>query len=334
MYLPADPKVTRLSDVELPTYSTVLQIQFIYRIPYIIVFRFCSEIVLVFKKVFNMNSRSPSSASNSSIPRRPVPKPRPKPAHLRTLSIERPDADLLDDTDDLLGSDGDDSVHSPIYEALPPRRRHRPQPDFTKFDDEFSTPKVNGAGYQHDKSHKMVIAVDFGTTFTGMHAFLFNPLHPFSRFLPGVAFATPQSAEANLHDIRVLDNWGKGMDNDPKIPSVISYSSSTDGSQQWGKSLSPEAVTMINMKLELDVQDNKTDELELIIQALDGMSNLHFQHVRASKGCPEYTWKTPEEIVTDYLSRVYQCLDKEIEKFSPELRARLPVDIVITVPVV
>jgi hypothetical protein len=132
----------------------------------------------------------------------------------------------------------------------------------------------------------------------------------------------------------VIDNWGKQMDNDVKIPSVISYSPSQDGEQQWGKSLSPDAVTMINTKLELDVQDNKTDELELILAVLEGTSNLSFQHVRASKGYPEYTWKNPEEIVTDYLTKVFQYLDKRVDRFSPELRAQLPVDIVLTVPVV
>jgi molecular chaperone DnaK (HSP70) len=124
------------------------------------------------------------------------------------------------------------------------------------------------------------------------------------------------------------------MNSDLKIPSVISYSPNSNDEQQWGKSLSPESVAMINTKLELDAQDNKTDELELILAVLEGMSNLNFQHVRASKGYPEYTWKSPEEIVTDFLSKIYQVVDREVNQFSTELRAQLPVDIVITVPVV
>jgi hypothetical protein len=124
------------------------------------------------------------------------------------------------------------------------------------------------------------------------------------------------------------------MGNKPKIPSVYSYSPAPNGEEQWGESLSPDAVTMINTKLELDVQDNKIGELELIFQVLEGMGNLHFDHVKAAKGYPEYTWKTPEEIATDYLINVFRCVDREVEKFSQRLRARLPVDIVITVPVV
>lgn len=90
---------------------------------------------------------------------------------------------------------------------------------------------------------------------------------------------------------------------------------------------------MINTKLELDVQDNKTDELELILAVLEGMNNLDFSNVKASRGYPEYTWKSPEEVVTDFLTKVFQVVEKELNKFSAEILSRLPVDIVITVPV-
>jgi hypothetical protein len=132
----------------------------------------------------------------------------------------------------------------------------------------------------------------------------------------------------------VLD-WGKKMGNHNKIPSVYSYSpTSSGGEQQWGASLSPEAVTMVNTKLELDVQDNKLDELELIMQVLDETCNLEFDNVKKLRGYPEYTWKDPEEIVTDYLAKVFQYLNNSVEYMSSHLRAKLAVDIVITVPVV
>lgn len=120
--------------------------------------------------------------------------------------------------------------------------------------------------------------------------------------------------------------------NDVKIPSIISYSPNQDGEQQWGNSLSPDAVIMINTKLELDVQDNKMDELELILAVLEGTKDLNFEYIRASKGYPEYTWKNPEGIVTDYLTKVFQYLGKDI--FSSWFWLQLPLDIVITVPVV
>lgn len=138
-----------------------------------------------------------------------------------------------------------------------------------------------------------------------------------------------------LDEIDIVDDWGPQMGNSAKIPSVISYSpSSRAQEQQWGASISPDAITMINTKLELDLLDNKSEELDLILQALDGMNNLNFEHVKAAKGYPEYTWKGPRDIVTDYLTKVFQYLSLEIKNFSPEFSARIPVDIVITVPVV
>lgn len=41
--------------------------------------------------------------------------------------------------------------------------------------------------------------------------------------------------------------------------------------------------------MELDVNENKIDELELILQVLEGTSNLDFEYVKNSKGDPEYT---------------------------------------------
>ena len=180
----------------------------------------------------------------------------------------------------------------------------------------------------------MVIAIDYGTTFTG-EPILFLLQHCKLTSTIGVAFATPNTRNADLKEIQLVRDWGPQMGNTDKVPSVISYSPHTDeGEQQWGSSLSPDAVAMVNSKLELDVQDNKSDELDLILQVLDGMNDLNFVHVKASKGYPDYTWKVPEIIVTDYLAKVFQYVEQRISQFAAEMRTRLPVDIVLTVPVV
>lgn len=124
------------------------------------------------------------------------------------------------------------------------------------------------------------------------------------------------------------------MTNDIKIPSVISYSPRTSNNElQFGADLSPEAVAMVHTKMELDVQETRLDELDLIIQVLDGMKNLNFEHIKASKGMPEYTWKTPEEVVTDYLKKVFKPF-WDATDYLGHLRELITVDVVITVPVV
>ncbi|KAI9776338.1 MAG: hypothetical protein M1839_000418 [Geoglossum umbratile] len=169
------------------------------------------------------------------------------------------------------------------------------------------------------KERRLIIAIDYGTTYTG------------------VAIATPLGNVANIDEIDIIKDWGPEMGNHDKIPSIISYSpASNDQEQQWGSSLSPEAVVMVHTKLELDVH-SPSEELDLVLQALDGMYNLHFQQVKVARGLPEYTWKGPAEIVEDYLTKLFDSLLEAMERlagFEEELRALMPVDIVVTIPAV
>jgi hypothetical protein len=123
------------------------------------------------------------------------------------------------------------------------------------------------------------------------------------------------------------------MGNHDKIPSVISYSLRPNREQQWGADLSPQAVAMVHTKLQLDV-DDAAAELDLILQMLDGIHNLSYRYIEDSAGKPKYPRKGPEEIVTDYLTKVFEYLLKAVEAFSEELRSRIPVDIVATIPAV
>lgn len=144
----------------------------------------------------------------------------------------------------------------------------------------------------------------------------------------------PDVDDASLSHIRVVTNWGSDMTNDTKIPSVITYSKPTEAhEQQFGANLSPDAVAMVNTKLELDVQDTRLDELNMILQVLDGMKDLSFEHIKASKGYPEYTWKKPEDIVTDYLTKAFKSFEAATD-YIAEIRRTAPVDIIVTVPVV
>jgi hypothetical protein len=92
-------------------------------------------------------------------------------------------------------------------------------------------------------------------------------------------------------------------------------------------------VAIVNTRLELDIQADKADELDFILQTLDGMKDLSFDYIVEPGGYPEYTWKNPEQVATDYLTKVYQSLEKEMSKFGDTARDVLVVDIVITVPV-
>ncbi|KAL5322237.1 hypothetical protein ACEPPN_010209 [Leptodophora sp. 'Broadleaf-Isolate-01'] len=168
---------------------------------------------------------------------------------------------------------------------------------------------------------RLVIALDYGTTHTG------------------VAWATPTGARASLAPggIEVVQIWGAKMGNHKKIPSVVSYTpSSRKGERQFGLDLSADAVALLHTKLQLGVSD-VSQELDHILESLEGVHNLNFQYLKKSDGLPKHILFSPEQIVRDYLQRVFHYLfesesDSLPSPFAPELRQLTPVDIVVTVP--
>jgi hypothetical protein len=137
------------------------------------------------------------------------------------------------------------------------------------------------------------------------------------------------------------------MINCQKTPSIYSYSYTSSGEAQRGSDLSPNAIlsssasevtklaakAMINSKLELDLR-SLTDELDLILSTLDGVQNLQEDCLKAVGRVPDYPWKSPEEKVTDYLSKVFACSKIALSRSSEELLLEIPTDVVIIRPTV
>ncbi|KIW81283.1 hypothetical protein Z517_04308 [Fonsecaea pedrosoi CBS 271.37] len=169
-------------------------------------------------------------------------------------------------------------------------------------------------GMTPHREQRFVIAVDYGTTYTG------------------VAYATPNSNYLPLDEIDLMEDWGHNMGNHKKIPSVISFSPSTEAmEQQWGYDLSEHAISVVHTKLELDLQD-VSGELDLMLHALDGMCDFSFQHIKGAGAEHAFSDKSAERVVTDYLTRVFEHLLAAIANFSFSIRIRVPVDLVVTVP--
>lgn len=146
-----------------------------------------------------------------------------------------------------------------------------------------------------------------------------------------MAYATPSGAHCSLEEIDVMVEWGATVDD--KVPSVISYSRPH---YEWGGALSADSISMVHTKLELGLQST-LGELDMTLQVLDGMTNLNFDEMlmtRGSHDTPAYSHKSPEEIVTDYLEKVFQYLEQEVDKFGPIARKHTTTDLVVTVPTV
>jgi hypothetical protein len=125
------------------------------------------------------------------------------------------------------------------------------------------------------------------------------------------------------------------MDSHDKVPSVYSYTPRVGREQNWGSSLGPNAIAMIHTKLELDVS-SVSDELDFILKALIGTKSLDFE--LGVKNAPaagrNYPDQSPEEIVAEYMTKVFEHLLKEGIFEADALRSRIATDIVITIPTV
>jgi hypothetical protein len=150
----------------------------------------------------------------------------------------------------------------------------------------------------------------------------------------GVAFATPKGYEIpHLREITLVRDYGPKQTNQPKVPSVISFSPPSElGEGQWGFNLSPNSVSIAHTKLALDVQ-HVGDELDWTIQGLDGMKNLRTQDVIAMGSRPEFTYMAADQIVQFYLEKVFEHVLENHPRIKTLLDEFL-VDIVITVPTV
>lgn len=162
---------------------------------------------------------------------------------------------------------------------------------------------------------RFVIAIDFGTTYCG------------------IAFANTESSHADLDKIAVIQNWTPRMSNLQKVRVMISYAKAHSGEQQWGTDVSNTSDAMVNMKLELEPQSTLQDELELTLHVLKRAGYLSFDHLRKNAAQRPYTAKSPETMVADYLTKVYESTQKTIG-VETLARTRTPVDLVVTVPVV
>ena len=151
----------------------------------------------------------------------------------------------------------------------------------------------------------------------------------------GVAFqdVTAIQSEVDVDQIRLVDVWPPRKTS-AKVPSEISYSSAPGRERQWGSDISQEAVKMVWTKMELDQQE-RSDELRMILDALNGMNNLDLKAIERSRGIPDYPAMDPVDIVADYLSKVRAHLVQTLEAtYGKEYLTIIPIDLVITVPAV
>ncbi|KAH8894314.1 hypothetical protein GQ53DRAFT_643950 [Thozetella sp. PMI_491] len=161
-----------------------------------------------------------------------------------------------------------------------------------------------------------VVCIDYGTTYTGV-----------GWILTGREAVDPSA-------IRVVRNWGPGAIG-PKVPSLFTYSMNTG--QKWGYGVGDNAYVIRWTKLELE-QPSRLDALNALKNMVREASHLRFgQNGGPLTQIPRHLTRTSEDILTDYLTEVANCVRKDIESETDDqalAQMQFPMDFVITHPAI
>ncbi|KAK3939278.1 hypothetical protein QBC46DRAFT_388319 [Diplogelasinospora grovesii] len=167
---------------------------------------------------------------------------------------------------------------------------------------------------------RVIIALDYGTTFTGIAYLSITGRHK------------ELDLDTLQKDTRVLQAWP--THESEKVPSEYSYSPSPKGCRQWGYDIDDNSRVLKWTKLELEETKNRTTELRTLAETLYGLRLLDLTPEAIIRNdIPRHLAKEPEDIVKEYLDQIaeqtFTDITTTLGRHVPE---RLPIDMVVTHP--
>ncbi|KAH6633887.1 putative hsp70 protein [Chaetomium sp. MPI-SDFR-AT-0129] len=163
-----------------------------------------------------------------------------------------------------------------------PKDQRIPKPDdLAALLDEMFHDMETDAPTAYESDEKLIIALDFGTTFSGI----------------AYCFANQRDTKV----VAILDWPGAEGESAPKIPTLINYSDADGGGFAWGASVNRMQDNIVGVKLLLDPKQERPLYLPT--------ANVK----RTIKSLP----KAPVEIAADFIGAVYRHALGEISKVVP-----------------
>ncbi|KAK4206920.1 hypothetical protein QBC37DRAFT_406681 [Rhypophila decipiens] len=185
-----------------------------------------------------------------------------------------------------------------------------------------SPPAATGTQPQVGSGSRLIVAIDFGTTNTGL------------AWMEISSSSTTTAAPAG-HAVRVFEDWPRSQT--VKVPSVISYTPTTTGTKQWGHDIADGSEVLRWTKLELRSQSREV-ELERL---LDTVRSLPFSTSLLREGgggdslgvnVPVHLGLAPLDIIADFLKKVARCWHDARLKDTQRLLQNVTLDLVVTHP--
>ncbi|KAK4169551.1 hypothetical protein QBC43DRAFT_63954 [Cladorrhinum sp. PSN259] len=161
---------------------------------------------------------------------------------------------------------------------------------------------------------RYVIAVDYGTTFTGV-----------AWILTQGAGHVPQ-----VDDIHVVQHWAGNIGD--KVPSAFTYSASSG--HDWGFGIDDSAYVIRWTKLRLE-EPSRLSALRTLKGMLGESDKLQFGPNKRHAEVPRHLIRTPADVVNDYLKEVLEQVRRDIESVKDPLTLmQFPIELIITYPAV
>jgi hypothetical protein len=124
--------------------------------------------------------------------------------------------------------------------------------------------------------------------------------------------------------------WPGG--NEPKVPSIITYSSNRG--EQWGYGIGDNASVIEWTKLQLE-RPSRLEALQGLLKVLQESEQLNIGEWTLETQIPRHLIKTPVNVMADYLAWVAESVHKDIKNNKDEeVLKKFPIDLVITHPAV
>jgi hypothetical protein len=142
-----------------------------------------------------------------------------------------------------------------------------------------------------------------------------------------------QHGGAKIENLRVYEDW-PGL-RTTKVPSAISYTTSTEGKLQWGHDIELKSLVMRWTKLELQTQE-RLIELQNLRDTVKGLRMMaKFRHNEcpgANNETPDHLWLKAEDIIADFLKRAVRRWFDAVQADNASVFPNVPLDLIITHP--
>ncbi|MCJ1312954.1 hypothetical protein MMC25_006630 [Agyrium rufum] len=201
-----------------------------------------------------------------------------------------------------MATNSDPPPYSPRSSGLRPRER-------------IST----GSYLPSDGEPRILLGIDYGTTFTGLAWCLDDGLN-----------------EPSIDDITVYKGWPGG--NTTKVPSTYSYDKVEQGRpprKQWGHDIDRLSHVIRWTKLSLGKQSSEQELLALrdLLRSFSPQNNqMSTTPAGLNAHVPGHVAKSPTDVVSDYLEKVIKQWHNSVTATSRHTFEHVPLDVVITHP--